>query len=120
MRISDWSSDVCSSDLVPIANPLNREPIWVGILEGDTGSCRPNCPAPVMSLISPSNGARERMNVTWMSKHGFKARPQPTAFRIVISPAKINGGPAHSPGERNGLESTDRQRVVSGKRFYNC
>src|SRR3546814_2948158 len=80
MRISDWSSDVCSSDLVPIANPLNREPIWVGILEGDTGSCRPNCPAPVMSFISPSNGARERMNVTWMSKHGFKARPQPTAF----------------------------------------
>src|SRR3546814_17105789 len=82
MRISDWSSDVCSSDLVPIANPLNREPIWVGILEGDTGSCRPNCPAPVMSFISPSNGARERMNVTWMSKHGFKARPQPTAFPL--------------------------------------
>src|SRR3546814_18497 len=114
MRISDWSSDVCSSDLVPIANPLNREPIWVGILEGDTGSCRPNCPAPVMSFISPSNGARERMNVTWMSKHGFKARPQPRPFRLLFPPEKITGGPAHSQGERNGCESIKNRPFVSG------
>src|SRR3546814_4297813 len=76
---------------------LNREPIWVGILEGDTGSCRQNCPAPVMSFIAPSNGARERMNVTWMSKHGFKARPPPTAFPLVISAGKDNRRPSPFP-----------------------
>src|SRR3546814_8792939 len=45
MRISDWSSDVCSSDLLVVAdalgaipNPLVNEAITVTVLAGITGS----------------------------------------------------------------------------------
>src|SRR3546814_17318311 len=38
MRISDWSSDVCSSDLSAIPNPLINEAITVNLLAGITGS----------------------------------------------------------------------------------
>src|SRR3546814_1627269 len=33
MRISDWSSDVCSSDLIPYVTPLGQPPISTMVVE---------------------------------------------------------------------------------------
>src|SRR3546814_10342083 len=53
MRISDWSSDVCSSDLAGIATcPYNR---YVGH-RGPSAQCRR--PLDVSSLAGSSGGAR--------------------------------------------------------------
>src|SRR3546814_5590461 len=44
MRISDWSSDVCSSDLPPVdalrraVHRLNRSAVWYCVLDRRTGS----------------------------------------------------------------------------------
>src|SRR3546814_19028704 len=37
MRISDWSSDVCSSDLYPVAGPVTAE-VALNIAEGSSSS----------------------------------------------------------------------------------
>src|SRR3546814_3377624 len=34
MRISDWSSDVCSSDLMTTQNPVVRTAVWRNLLAG--------------------------------------------------------------------------------------
>src|SRR3546814_8520533 len=41
MRISDWSSDVCSSDLIDLAPPLVKFAAPFGILEASEGGVLP-------------------------------------------------------------------------------
>src|SRR3546814_16783758 len=44
MRLSDWSSDVCSSDLLPVENRMRINPKYVNLTFATLMSC-------VMSLI---------------------------------------------------------------------
>src|SRR3546814_605644 len=64
MRISDWSSDVCSSDLV-VETPVTRQPWWVQVAEN--------------ALNSPAVG----WVITIFSSS--RIRPPPTSMSLVLA-----------------------------------
>src|SRR3546814_12739859 len=67
MRISDWSSDVCSSDLVDESRAHNRK--WREWLAGE---------------------------VQAMGNHGLKAVPSPANFLLVLFEGKLTAESAYT------------------------
>src|SRR3546814_6582546 len=67
MRISDWSSDVCSSDLVRVNS--TRQPFWT--------SCRPMAAA---KWLFPPPGGPNRMRLAPFSSH-----PSPEVMAVTRS-----------------------------------
>src|SRR3546814_13960607 len=98
MRISDWSSDVCSSDLVDESRAHNRK--WREWLAGE---------------------------VEAMGNHGLKAVPSRANFLLVLFEGKLTAESAYKglmeagyakrwlPGQGLPNALRDRKRVVWGK-----
>src|SRR3546814_5510938 len=69
MRISDWSSDVCSSDLPDVAGP--RQPLLAAAVAALVG--RPGQSAEAAHRLAVGELARERLAVQQVG--GSKAQP---------------------------------------------
>src|SRR3546814_3542432 len=101
MRISDWSSDVCSSDLLtltiddvpdgaaefkccpPIRDAANRDLLWQGVLDGTVDA--------IVSDHSPSTPALKQsrdFGLTWGGISGLQ-----TGFSAVWTEARRRGIP---------------------------
>src|SRR3546814_20689193 len=105
MRISDWSSDVCSSDLRAAALSRDAAPVQVKSPVAGDGL-----------RFSRDGGQQAGLVTPW--KHGGQAehtapfargRPSPTVQRRRSAIAVV---PASSRGLRNPPENRDRKSVV--------
>src|SRR3546814_4794697 len=91
MRISDWSSDVCSSDLPPVSGGNLRNDALCGL-------------APVFSSFRSSSSTAERIRI-----HGFLTSKAPPK----------TGAPATHRGRlREGAESYAKLAQIAGARSY--
>src|SRR3546814_19641766 len=97
MRISDWSSDVCSSDL-PMPTTMKRSParwwIWARSTPAPSsaGSCPPMCPR----IRSPRSRTwpRDRKSVVWGKS--VSVRVDIGGRRILKKKKKSNNNTLHS------------------------
>src|SRR3546814_4486724 len=91
MRISDWSSDVCSSDLPPVSGGNLRNDALCGL-------------APVFSSFRSSSSTAERIRI-----HGFLTSKAPPK----------TGAPATHRGRlREGAETYAKLAQIAGARSY--
>src|SRR3546814_20633675 len=90
MRISDWSSDVCSSDLV-VETPVTRQPWWVQVAEN--------------ALNSPAVG----WVITIFSSS--RIRPPPTSMSLVLASTVPASGAAGWSLDRSGERRVGKECV---------
>src|SRR3546814_9281113 len=102
MRISDWSSDVCSSDLRPVLRW--RFGLWCG---------RPLRPGPP-GLLSPGNGSRARNRRQKMAAIGYVTR-NGNGFKGQLRTLSIRTDVEIIPNSRkNGSNQPDYRVMASG------
>src|SRR3546814_8931479 len=93
MRISDWSSDVCSSDLITTATPRQaREPLSCVLQPSQCGEARRRCST--LSAISEPATVRNHSTARW---------PPPKAVHMPVT---------HMPGEGKPAGPADRPAVA--------
>src|SRR3546814_19942905 len=119
MRISDWSSDVCSSDLIvdTLANTIGRAKLYVGRVseQDDLGAPEPvdeGDPADVLDLLGTED-ERSRM----LASHGPNDGVAREGYLVGVSRGRLEGredGVHADP--RNRLEPTDRGRAALRER----
>src|SRR3546814_3556360 len=106
MRISDWSSDVCSSDLSPIPNPQSRP-----------SDARTDPPAP-----RPSRAARDRAvgprpaAVGRRQRRGRGRRPLVAGAAPGARPGPVLAVAAHARDARSGARAGRLRRPAPGGR----
>src|SRR3546814_12026076 len=106
MRISDWSSDVCSSDLDPSGGVRLSPALRVG----DDHWPRPSCPPTTAMESSRSMASPNRCQSNCSAQPRTDSRTNPTLSVRSTASAK----PTSSPGCTNTPE-VDRKSVVWGK-----
>src|SRR3546814_10027725 len=102
MRISDWSSDVCSSDLITTATPRQaREPLSCVLQPSQCGEARRRCST--LSAISEPATVRNHSTARW---------PPPKAVHMPVT---------HMPGEGKPAGHADRPAVaMPGSSLYDA
>src|SRR3546814_20841106 len=110
MRISDWSSDVCSSDLIYSATPLLRATPGSTIL--NTGSASGFYGVAGLAVYSATKfavrGLTEALEIEF-SKHGIKVRSLMPGFIDTPLLDPVSAGshePARSPLAPGGLQNS--------------
>src|SRR3546814_15785622 len=103
MRISDWSSDVCSSDLLPLvmegAQSGEEQPAEQGAEHADRQQEGRACGYPARPIARDAPAGHDPVDVGMMGEGG--------------SPGVTNGGAADPGAEMPGI---DLKSVVEGKR----
>src|SRR3546814_14304070 len=109
MRISDWSSDVCSSDLGDRGHVVGRQPVDDGAV-GPTraGHLRPLCLGPERFTAAPDCA---------VAAYSFGEAVRPRTYRLlsrvpplaVLLPESFRGG--RSEGRRVGKEGVSAFRA---------
>src|SRR3546814_16274542 len=116
MRISDWSSDVCSSDLPPV--PVPPTPPAAGQATAPAASM-PDMPMD-HSAMGHDMGTMDMGDMTMPMDHDAMEMPAPTQPRTpipaltdadraaAVPPHQAHPGPANKSEERRGGQEGDR------------
>src|SRR3546814_9638530 len=102
MRISDWSSDVCSSDLSTLARSFSETPLGVG------ESCPVNMAAPAM----PATPAMPAAPAAAPVKQEVAAAPTPQSAADALAAAAVAMQAAASAMKRSEEHTSELQSLM--------
>src|SRR3546814_18783819 len=110
MRISDWSSDVCSSDLFERHSTLSQDHIYSGLTHLGQNTNIPANPdeARLERVPNPQAGMRYAVR--------FNAPEFTSLCPVTGQPDFAHLVPDYFPGDWMVVSKSDRTSVVSGKR----
>src|SRR3546814_4624487 len=81
MRISDWSSDVCSSDLLPLRCPRahERSAAGRGYAQEPSCPCSPRCLPPAIVPLAPAKQRR-----TWVERRQGRSEEHTSELQSLM------------------------------------
>src|SRR3546814_2991637 len=92
MRISDWSSDVCSSDLANATRTRSvtcrRDPLGTTVPDGNCSGAKP-----AASEVAAQYGGCSYSAVNWSGWSAWSSTCSPTATRVQSAQCRRSDGP---------------------------
>src|SRR3546814_19954436 len=107
MRISDWSSDVCSSDLMQVSLPRLKD--WFKLLSFELDRGRFGCYAP------PCTSQAWLDRWSFMDAAGDRWWPVCGAVYVVSAVKRVAGMRLVGPTWKTAKKRVQRQAVVTGR-----